>query len=275
MATDPLHVGAGRPERHASHALAKDLFDRTADDYQSRSEHRVASFSSLIFQRRIDIVSGFLDRIQAPGRALDYGMGPGVFAARCRERGLDYLGIDISPVMVEHAQALGVRGAEFRTGDLEVLSEYAGRMDGVLAIGLVDYLESPWDGLAALSRAVKPGGVLIVSFRNRRSLPRILRDTARALFKPWRTASNRRAFLGLVHERSFDAGADLIPALQQLGFRGFETAYFNCSPFFFDFPMPMWLWRLWCRWDGGLASRSTRFVCSGGVLAAEKRLDPA
>lgn len=256
-----------------SHDLAKDLFDRTADHYQRKSEHRVTSFSSLVFQRRIEIVVGFLARIPSPGRALDYGMGPAVFARACVEGGLDYVGIDISPVMVQRARALGLNGAQYVVGDLHALAEYDGQMDGVLAIGLLDYLEDPREGIDALSRCVKPGGVLILSFRNRYSLPGLLRDWARTLLRPWRGPSNRRAFFGLVHERSFDVSSELIPALQRVGFERFDTAYFNCSPMFFDFPMPAWLWRCWRRWDAALASGSTRYFCSGGVLAAQKRVD--
>jgi SAM-dependent methyltransferase len=256
-----------------SHDLAKDLFDRTADDYQRRSEHRVTSFSSLIFQRRIEIVSRSLDRIPSPGRVLDYGMGPAVFARRCVELGLEYVGIDISPVMVQRAQALGLAAAQYRVGDLVTLSDYERAMDGVLAIGLLDYLEDPQQGLAALAKCVTNDGVLVVSFRNRRSLPRLLRDFARRLSWPWRGRSSRRAFFGLVHERSFDAPSELLPALRRVGFDRFETAYFNCSPCFFDFPMPGWLWRSWRRWDAAVASPATRYFCSGGVLVARKRAD--
>jgi len=258
------------PQTVASHDFARDLFDRTADDYQRRSEHRVASFSSLVFQRRIEIVAGFLHLVRPPGRVLDYGMGPAVFARRCLDRGLEYVGIDISPVMVERARALDLKGTHYVVGDLRALGAHHGQMDGVLAIGLLDYLESPYDGLVELSRCVRPGGVLVVSFRNRRSLPRLLRDAARWLARPFRTTTNRRAFLALVHERSFDARSELIPALRTAGFDRFDTAYFNCSPCFFDFPMPAWLWRRWRRWDGVVASDRTRLVCSGGVLVAHK-----
>ena len=256
--------------RVPSHDLARELFDRTAEHYQRRSEHRVTSFSTWIFQRRIEIVTQFLARLRTPGRVLDFGMGPGVFAPRCTDRGLDYVGIDISSVMVGRAQALGLQRAQYRVGDLETLAEFAGQMDVVLAIGLVDYLEAPWEGLAALSAAVKPGGVLIVSFRNRWSLPRALRDAGRAILTPWRSADSRRAFLGLVHERSFDGPSELEPALRRLGHEHFETAYFNCSPFFSDFPMPAWMFEGWRRVDAVLASRVTRVLCSGGVMVAAK-----
>ena len=200
-------------------------------------------------------------------------MGPAVFAQRCVDRRLDYVGIDISPVMVQRAQALGLNGVQYLVGDLHTLAEYEGQMDGVLAIGLLDYLEDPLEGIEALSRCVRPGGVMIVSFRNRHSLPRLLRDVARTLLRPWRGQSNRRAFFGLVHERSFDVSSELIPALQRIGYERFDTSYFNCSPFFFDFPMPRWLWRRWRLWDAAVASQSTRYLCSGAVLVAQKRVD--
>ena len=270
MSAEHSHVAG---ETSPSHDLARHLFDRTADHYQRRSEHRITSFSSLVFQRRIEIVSRFIDRIRSPGQVLDYGMGPAVFARECVESGQEYVGIDISPVMVRRAQELGLKGAHYLVGDLQTLAEYGGRMDGVLAIGLLDYLEDPWAGIDALSRCARPGGVAILSFRNRWSLPRLLRDVTRTLLRPWRGLSNRRAFFGLVHERSFDVSSELIPVLRRAGYERFETAYFNCSPFFFDFPMPAWLWRNWRRWDAAVASRATRYFCSGGVVVAHKRLD--
>jgi SAM-dependent methyltransferase len=254
-----------------SHARAQELFDRTADHYQARSELKVSSFSSLIFQRRIEIVLRFLDRIKPPGRVLDYGMGPAVFGRPCLDRGLDYLGIDISPVMVQRARDLHLPAAEYEVGDLSRLERYRSQIDGVLAIGLLDYLENPWDGIAALSDCVKPGGVLILSFRNRYSVPRVLRDVAKLFAHPFRRQTDRRAFFSPVHERSFDSSSQLLPGLRKLNYEQFETAYFNCSPLFFDFPMPAGLWERWRRWDGAVASPRTSFLCSGGVVIAHKK----
>jgi SAM-dependent methyltransferase len=253
-----------------SHVWAQDLFNRTADDYQARSELKVSSFSSLIFQRRIEIVLRFLDRISSPGRVLEFGMGPAVFARACVDRGLHYLGIDISPVMVQRAEDLNLATAEYLVGDLPTLKNYQGQLDGVLAVGLLDYLEDPWEGIEALSGCVKPGGVLILSFRNRYSVPRTLRDFAKLLVQPFRRQSHRRAFLALVHERSFDSSSELLPALRRFGYDRFETAYFNCSPFFFDFPIPAPLWHRGRQWDAALASKRTRHFCSGGVVIAHK-----
>ncbi len=254
-----------------SHVRAQQLFDRTADDYQKRVDHTVSSFSSLVFQRRIEIVTRFLDRIPTPGRVLDFGMGPAVFAHASVDRGLHYVGVDISPVMVHRARALNLANAEYVVGDLQVLELYEQQFDGVLAVGLLDYLEDPWTGLSALSSCVKPGGALIVSFRNRRSLPRLLRDVAKSIARPLVRASSHRAFLSPVHERSFDVRSELQPALQQLGYDEVQTAYFNCSPFFFNFPIPRGLWQSWHHLDRRLAFERTRWSCSGGVVFARRQ----
>jgi hypothetical protein len=37
-------------------------------------------------------------------------MGPAVFARRCVDGGLDYVGVDLSPIMVQRALALGLNG---------------------------------------------------------------------------------------------------------------------------------------------------------------------
>ena len=209
-----------------SHARARKLFDETAADYEERSRARVFNFSSLVFQRRIQIVEDFLRRAGPPGTVVDYGMGPAVFGPFCAATGWRYVGIDISPEMVERARALNLPRAEFLVGDLDALGGYRAQADVVLAIGLLDYLEEPDRGIRALSACVKPGGSLILSFRNRRSLPRVLRDVAKSA---WRALSPRtrerdpRAFFSDVHEHAFDFSAELRPQLEALGFGQFEV----------------------------------------------------
>lgn len=259
----------------AAHGQARELFDRTADDYFQRSSGSVHNTSSLVFQRRISIVEAFIRRYaKRGGQTLDYGMGPAVFAKCCGDAGSHYLGIDVSTEMVDRASRLNLANAEFQVGDLETLAPYRNQKNMVLAIGLIDYLEEVSDGIAKLAACVKPGGQLIVSFRNRYSLPSLLRDVSKAILRPFtsgRGEAQSKAFFARVHEKSFDAKTQLIPQLASLGFSGFETRYFNCSPMFFNFPLPKFIWRAWYALDEKLAGRWTRFLCSGGVLAATRR----
>ena len=150
---------------------------------------------------------------------------------------------------------------------------YGNQKDLVLAIGLIDYLEDVPAGISRLAACVRPGGTLILSFRNRYSLPRFLRDVSKKILRGFSNGSSRandKAFFAQVHEKSFDLNSQLAPRLASLGFSGFDAHYFNCSPFFFNFPMPKLLWRVWYEIDQRLARSSTRFLCSGGVVVGTK-----
>jgi SAM-dependent methyltransferase len=258
-----------------AHRQAKHLFDRTASDYFRRSSGSVYNFSSFIFRRRIAIVESSIRRLAKPGgNALDYGMGPAVFAECCTLVGVHYLGIDVSSEMVELSNRLGLSNSEFLVGDLETLGAYKNQKDLVLAVGLIDYLEDVCAGIVQLAACVKPGGHLILSFRNRYSLPRLLRDISKAIlrfFVKGSSGANEKAFFAKVYENSFDLKSQLAPQLTSLGFSDLEAFYFNCSPFFFNFPLPKFLWRTWYTIDRILARPFTRFLCSGGVVAATKR----
>ncbi|MEM8993493.1 MAG: class I SAM-dependent methyltransferase [Acidobacteriota bacterium] len=255
---------------HQSHLEAKELFDQTVDSYQQAASGQVHDFRSLLFQRRIAIVEELIESVPPGGQVLDFGMGPAVFAQTCLDWGFSYLGIDIAPKMVEQARALGLEGAEFEVGDLESLSERKASSDLTLAVGLIDYLEELPAGLGALAETVKPGGHLIVSFRNRHSVPRVLRDSAKVVLRPVAGEGSTKAFFSQAHEKAFDFGIHLKPLLKQKGFGNFQVRYFNCSPLFFSFPMPPWLWERWFAVDGVLASPLTRWTCSGGVLLAQR-----
>ena len=117
-------------------------------------------------------------------------MGPGVFCKFCTQKGLFYLGLDISSKMVEEAKALELNNTKFEVGDIEALSKYTLSMDAVLAIGLIDYLEYPEHGIKSLADCVKSNGYLILSFRNRYSLPRYLRDWTRSIWGYFKANKN-------------------------------------------------------------------------------------
>ena len=258
---------------YESHLQSKKYFDNTASVYQQRSDGLVYDFSSLIFQRRNKIVKMFIPLAGKKEIILDFGMGPGVFAEHCTKNGYSYLGIDISTKMVERAQSLKLENAKFRVGDIDSLNKYKGEMDYVLAIGLIDYVEEPLRVIQLLTNCLNKNGHLIISFRNRFSVPRFFRDTIKLIWnkilKKEVTKSNK-AFFASVHEHSFDFSTQLLPILKSLGFNSFTTKYFNCSPFFFNFPIHSKIWDKWYRLDSHLSNHYMRYLCSGGVVFASK-----
>lgn len=253
-----------------THANAQEFFDKIAEDYTERSQTAVFNVSSLSFSRRQDIVTRQLLNTPKGGTLLDYGMGPAVFAPPAIKAGIHYVGIDISPKMIELARGMDLPNAEYHLGDLDVLDEFKNSADTVLLIGLIDYLQDPADGLRRLARAVKPGGRIILSFRNHNSLPRIMRNGAKAVWRMLRPAAKESgtAFEAPVLENSFVPQRDLIPLLREEGFTEFKIDYLDCSPVFWNMSLPQSVWRLWKRADEVLSGSATSFMCASGALMA-------
>ena len=252
------------------HAEAQRLFDKIADDYTARSKTAVYNVSSLSFSRRQDIVTRLMLTTPRGGTVLDYGMGPAVFGLPASQNGLRYVGVDISPKMVELAKQMQLPNAEFHVGDLNLLDRFQNSADTVLLIGLIDYLQEPEIGLQKLARCVKPGGRLIMSFRNHNSIPRVLRNSAKAVWRRLKKSGRQSgtAFAAPVLENSFVPGRDLIPLLQSEGFANVEVNYLDCSPIFFNAPLPKPVWKIWKRADEIFSCRTLSFMCASGVLIA-------
>ena len=253
-----------------AHTAAREFFDKIALDYTERAQAAVFNVSSLGFSRRRDIVTRLMLNTPRGGTVLDYGMGPAVFGPAATQQGLHYIGLDISPKMVELARGLNLPDAEYHVGDLGLLAKFQRRADTLLVIGLVDYLQAPEAGLRQLARAVKPGGRLILSFRNHRSVPRLLRNSAKAVWRSVRRSSPDRgkAFAAPVLENSFVPHRDLIPILIEEGFTGFTIDYLDCSPVFWNMRLPRPVWKMWKRLDELVACRALSWMCASGALMA-------
>lgn len=251
------------------HAEARVFFDRIAEDYRRRSETAVYNVSSLSFRRRQDVVTECLQEVSAPGTVLDYGMGPAVFGPSANSHGLHYIGIDISPKMIEIARAMDLADAEYHEGDLEILSRFEGKADAVLLIGLIDYLVDAPEGLRRLARCAKQGGRMILSFRNHHSVPRVMRNASKAVWRAIRHGGNKpetTAFEAPVLENAFAPQRDLIPVLREAGFRKFKIRYLDCSPIFFNMPLNKPIWDFWRKFDAAAACGLTSPFCASGVL---------
>jgi ubiquinone/menaquinone biosynthesis C-methylase UbiE len=271
-ATAPATATAAATGTANPHLAAQQFFDRIAKDYCARSQAAVCNVSSLSFRRRQDTVIRLLLGTLPGGLVLDYGMGPAVFGSVATSHGLRYVGIDISERMVEMARDLRLPNAEFLVGDLQALESYAGTADTVLLIGLIDYLQEPAAGLRRLARCVKPGGRIILSFRNHRSLPRALRSVSKSVWRALRNPpdSARTAFEATVLENSFVPDRDLTPILREEGFAEPTIEYLDCSPVHFNVRLPRRVWESWRKVDAVLARRAPTFLCASGVLMAQR-----
>ena len=100
------------------------------------------------------------------GRILDVGCGPGDNAIHLADLGYSVIGLDVAPTAIEQARVrAAARGldVDFAAGDATTLEGYDNYFDTVLSSGLLHNLNPRQQQahLAALTRALKPGGRLI------------------------------------------------------------------------------------------------------------------
>jgi len=113
-----------------------------------------------------------------PLRVLDAGCGQGTQALRLARLGHEVLGVDISEELLDDARrAVANEPSDvqallaFERTDLLVLGpEFAGRFDVVCCHGVLMYLPSLDEALAALTATARPGGIVSVLTRNRAGL---------------------------------------------------------------------------------------------------------
>ena len=125
-------------------------------------------------QSRMALNLETIDAYAVPGgRVLDIGCGTGFLLEQLAGRGFSGVGVDLSPESVEIAQA---RLAELGAADrlrAEVGSAYEppdGPFDLVTITDVLEHLEDPRACLTAARERLAPGGLVVVSTPNRRSL---------------------------------------------------------------------------------------------------------
>ena len=130
--------------------------------YASQTEDYAAMMDR---EARNDTVIGpFIAACKPGGRVLDLGAGPGHFAQRMAEAGLVAEAWDAVPEMVERAAARpGVSARLARFEDLAESDAY----DGIWAyFSLLHAPRAAFPGhVAAIARALKPGGVFVLALK--------------------------------------------------------------------------------------------------------------
>ena len=98
--------------------------------------------------------------------ALDVGCGPGLFD-RHLGSSLELHGVDVSPAMVERAQAANPEGS-YRVYDGRRLPYADGELDVVFAVCVLHHVEPPDRPalLAEMARVTRPGGLVLVFEHN-------------------------------------------------------------------------------------------------------------
>lgn len=98
-------------------------------------------------------------------KILDVGCGPGEIAAKLMQHGYEVWGLDIAEPMIRHAcERCGT--SHFRVGDIEHIPFQDGTFDGVVCVGVLEYLDADGGALREIERVLKPGGRAVLSTPN-------------------------------------------------------------------------------------------------------------
>lgn len=111
-----------------------------------------------------------LDRLPqlGPGRTLlDVGCGDGQFAAAALSRGWAAAGIELNPPAAEKARK---RGVEVHQGHVEEIDMADRTYDTVTSWDVIEHVPNPRRFIEKLASFVSPGGTIVVTTLNRRSL---------------------------------------------------------------------------------------------------------
>jgi SAM-dependent methyltransferase len=108
------------------------------------------------------------------GRLADLGCGGGDLCVEAARLGFEATGIDVAEGMIAEAEArcrslppAVAQRLAFRVGDVLDAELPAAGFDAVTALGLVEYLDDDTSFFRAAARWLRPGGVVVVSCRNR------------------------------------------------------------------------------------------------------------
>lgn len=148
---------------------------------------------------------------------IDVGCGLGTFSFIASPLFRSVVGFDGSEQMIEEAErrAADYPNVTFRVGRLETLPEEAGPVGLVLCSSVIEYIDDFDRGMDVLAALTAPGGHLIVSIPNARSVYRKLEVVSHRLLR-------RPAYIGYVRNLSTVAEMRSAGRARGLSLRDFD-----------------------------------------------------
>lgn len=156
--------GMADVRRRFSHADAAGKWNALYDD-------ETECLEECNFRLRRDITVAQVLRIVTPeSQVLDLGCGAGPVVSELRQRGVSVVGIDYSEDMLEHARARlrsqHLDDGRLFQGDCRHTAYPDESFDVIVCLGVISYIENYDPALSEIRRLLKPGGTVILSFRN-------------------------------------------------------------------------------------------------------------
>lgn len=144
-----------------------ELFTKTVDDWARFYDNpKPPTLTAQNFVSRLRFTLEMIEsRVARGSKILDVGCGTGHLAGELMRRGYQAWGVDLSEGMVRFAQEH--YGADrFQVGDIERIPFPDNTFDGIVCLGVVEYLSRDEEALREMWRVLKPGGVAVITTPN-------------------------------------------------------------------------------------------------------------
>ena len=120
--------------------------------------------------RRIVLPFGAVELASQPrGRFLDVGCGSGHMVKLAEQLGWDAMGLEMDPLAVKTARQSGLN---IQQGTSDQLVNHEGQLDAILCSHVLEHVHYPLAMLSQLKRALRPGGLLLLTLPNALSVLR-------------------------------------------------------------------------------------------------------
>jgi 2-polyprenyl-3-methyl-5-hydroxy-6-metoxy-1,4-benzoquinol methylase len=181
------------------------------------------------FGRRAQLLSEMLRGVELAGTTwLDAGCGTGTLSRWLADKHARVFAVDASAEMVRVASAVpdSSAGIEYRTVQtIANLPSADATFDGALCSSVLEYVPDPAACMTEFRRVLKPGGVLMVSVPNSRSLVRKLLQ-----FGHWSSKVVGRSWMPyLDHSRHEYSSAAFATMLVNAGFDNIRSVPFGAG----------------------------------------------
>ena len=137
------------------------------ESYDGAAEAYAAHLFDELERKPLDrhLLNRFAEETRGRGPVADLGCGPGHVSRYLHDRGVETIGVDLSPRMIEVARSRNP-ALEFRVGDMTALALEEASLAGVVAFySIVHFEPSVLPAVfAEMRRVLKPGALALISF---------------------------------------------------------------------------------------------------------------
>ncbi len=217
-----------------------DFFEKAAGSYYEERYGDRRDINTFGMLNRLDTVLRLLDDYGVSGGVcLDMGCGPASVYEPLDERGYKYVGLDIAHSMLVEGRERCVRDGDdeplLLSGDVSQTPFADAHFDVVLAMGLMDYLDDESRYYQEIRRIMKPGGIAIITYSNKRSYASFVRACARPILKL--VGAKSRVLGSAVTTRSHIPKTE-VERLNEAGFDTLDTVFGGAHLIPFNLKMP-------------------------------------